>query len=1499
MPRISTAILGLVALGVFLVKAESPTVDLTLVAPWTAPDFLLEIAETAALSNETNYYKLIDELVQIQQNASSWTHQEIYNKAVERVTSLDKDDVDFFKLSLALHEAAPKIEAYNQYYQQAILPSLVEYDDQCDVWVQVDNKQACSLEALIEALKNTNSVSVNHALLPFDHVIRPMNKKPQKTLVLYTSTFSANFNEFYTWLKSKVEDQNLMFVIRYKPSSTEKIPLYLSGFGVEMALKKTDYLVIDDRDDKSENTIKEKISRKTNQNLFEGAENTNIEPLTSSEIQSLGLKAAQYIARSNRPLETMSHLVQDFPKYSKSVSALELDTEFEQEILRNQRFAVQGGSNAVWVNGKALEMNQIDPFYLSRILRSEKKLIKSIQNIGFSSKEAIELITDPVLSEGEGTGDVISGVFDVRDSPETPFITWWNDIEKDNRYHGWPSDIMEILKPTYPGQLHPIRRNIYNLVLVEDLASQESLNRIVNEIQAMIKRTIPIRFAMISFVDHDDSATTLAAQALHYINQNHSKSAGMEFLETMLDLMASNGLTRATQEIVEVSFLHATKEFEVEKLSFKEAIDAQKPFAAATREFMSRMGIKGHGSKEGIMFFNGKLLEFNEDKPWVHTLMPHLAEQTRIVQKMAYNDEFDPELNFYDYILSQSNVAARRNPYILTSHANPLRIHTFDTTTELLELKYFQSDFDTLTGLKLATEAVLFAESNPKVRIAFVHKSSRFNIQLVKDSTGPKFSDIFCKLIHSDETTLSTIKDILQNTKLPSETSSNNGEMNIQSEFEPLPILPGIPVIDIDVKEQGQKWSKIHTALQKDGLESDFIGVIMNGRVIGPLSLEDNLQFTKQDFNMLFEYENIKRISLVEQAILHKLEATTADTIMKLTAIVENDKAQVVQDVMEDHVPVNRNKVYENIDAANHTRIVAGDVDNTFLEIGLILNPLSEMAQKLAPMVQTLSEMEGVSVVVYLNPVSELNELPLKRFYRYVFDKEVHFDPHSGEQQIPTAYFANLPTDPLYTLGVETTNAWHVTVKEANMDLDNILLKQQAAVSAVYELQSILVEGHCLDSVIKSPPRGLQFELVSFGSEKRDTLVMANLGYFQLKALPGLWRLGLREGRSSMIYSIQDVGANGKWNWSAQGDQSDVLALTSFEGLTITPLVHKKPGMENEDVLEPSQPREKEESQSGLWSSINQKIFGKKQDKSLTVTKSDNAEINIFSVASGKLYERFLSIMMASVMKHTQSTVKFWFIENFLSPEFKDFLPHMAKQYGFEYEMVTYKWPAWLRAQQEKQRTIWGYKILFLDVLFPLSLDKVIFVDADQIVRTDLKELIDMDLHGAPYGYTPFCSDRKEMDGFRFWKDGYWKIHLGEKPYHISALYVVDLVRFRQLAAGDRLRAQYQQLSADPNSLANLDQDLPNNMQHIVPIYSLPQEWLWCETWCSDESLKKAKTIDLCNNPLTREPKLDRARRQVPEWETYDNEIDELRKKVKTMSTSDFEEKKRPLKDEF
>lgn len=55
---------------------------------------------------------------------------------------------------------------------------------------------------------------------------------------------------------------------------------------------------------------------------------------------------------------------------------------------------------------------------------------------------------------------------------------------------------------------------------------------------------------------------------------------------------------------------------------------------------------------------------------------------------------------------------------------------------------------------------------------------------------------------------------------------------------------------------------------------------------------------------------------------------------------------------------------------------------------------------------------------------------------------------------------------------------------------------------------------------------------------------------------------------------------------------------------------------------------------------------------------------------------------------------------------------------------------------------------------------------------------------------------------------------------------------------------------------------------------------------------------------MTKEPKLDRARRQVPEWETYDKEIDELRKRIMAGGSSSLPKQDEPsikkhLKDEL
>ncbi|XP_010726975.1 UDP-glucose:glycoprotein glucosyltransferase 2-like [Meleagris gallopavo] len=85
-------------------------------------------------------------------------------------------------------------------------------------------------------------------------------------------------------------------------------------------------------------------------------------------------------------------------------------------------------------------------------------------------------------------------------------------------------------------------------------------------------------------------------------------------------------------------------------------------------------------------------------------------------------------------------------------------------------------------------------------------------------------------------------------------------------------------------------------------------------------------------------------------------------------------------------------------------------------------------------------------------------------------------------------------------------------------------------------------------------------------------------------------------------------------------------------------------------------------------------------------------------------------------------------------------------------------------------------------------------------------------------------------------------------------------------------------------------------MIHQVAIKSLPQEWLWCETWCDDESKKKAKTIDLCNNPQTKEPKLEAAARIVPEWVDYDTEIRKLIQQIEKEKKSKKSSSKKGFK---
>jgi len=1026
---------------------------------------------------------------------------------------------------------------------------------------------------------------------------------------------------------------------------------------------------------------------------------------------------------------------------------------------------------------------------------------------------------------------------------------------------------------TYPGQLPSVRRDCFYAVLPVDFSNPQDVLMIVETLQSFVKRKLTIRIGLVPITSTIHA--TEQARVVYYLLDTYGIATTMKYLEQSYN----SGKVTAPSKTVFASAVEDRKPKEDKRVQPIEEVlksELYQDQVESSKKWMTRLSAE---TKTPPMFVDG--VPIPRDEMWLQALSQRVTSDLQFIQQAIYKEIFTDETWLPTYFLFQA--AKKRNSLIVPEDEKTLRVFNVnkiigehqgffntlprieaDSSAEKADWAHMilMTDLESESGAKFLAAAAVFREANPGVELVIVHNPSSEPKPIGTGLSG----DLVAHFSEDPSKTSLTVKEL---TAILSSEKSIEG---ISSEHAP--------------------WHGADALAKSIGLTSGQTGILLNGRLVGPIL--EPATFDHGDFEQLLGYERNKRITPAYTAleslelsdkISDPLSAAKVSSIVAISTINETPAG-----IFEQASTLRMSQF--GVWNSSYTAIEVGDPSTASIHMTVLVDPASEHGQKWVPLLKTLSELDGVYLKLFLNPKERLQELPVKRFYRYVIDSKPTFDD-AGALQSLNATFTGVPQEALLNLGMDVPPAWLVAPKVSIHDLDNLKLSSiKTNVDALYELENILIEGHSREIPGGAAPRGAQLVL---GTERdphfADTIIMANLGYFQFKANPGFYKIDLQQGRSTEIFNIDSVGAQG---WSpVPGDESTEVVLMSFQGTTLYPRLSRKAGMETEDVLEAKSDSAMDFVSQGL--KFAQGILGKGKTE---VATDEQAEINIFSVASGHLYERMLNIMMVSVMKHTKHTVKFWFIEQFLSPSFKDFIPYLAAEYGFKYEMVTYKWPHWLRSQTEKQREIWGYKILFLDVLFPLSLDKVIFVDADQIVRTDMIELVNHDLKGAPYGFTPMCDSRTEMEGFRFWKQGYWQRFLAGLPYHISALYVVDLHRFRQIAAGDRLRQQYHQLSADPNSLSNLDQDLPNHMQNILKIHSLPQEWLWCETWCSDESLKDAKTIDLCNNPQTKEPKLDRARRQVPEWTVYDDEIAAVDRKRKGNGGAAKNEKSRTLEAE-
>ena len=261
--------------------------------------------------------------------------------------------------------------------------------------------------------------------------------------ILYADITSPLFAQFHQIISRTARDGQTSYLIRYRRSPASNKPLVVNGYGVELALKRTDYIVIDDRDAEKGDPGNETPAAEQAATIMDTEDLSDLKPLSSTELLGLGVKTASFIMANENPFEALLNVSQDFPKLSSGISKRNTSAEFVDEHLKNRETFLPAGYNVIWMNGMQVEPRQMDAFALLDQLRRERSLIGSLRNLGFTGEEAVRILSHPAIAESKAIGDLQR--YDYRDITEGgKVIIWLNDVEKDKRYAAWPREIAAV-----------------------------------------------------------------------------------------------------------------------------------------------------------------------------------------------------------------------------------------------------------------------------------------------------------------------------------------------------------------------------------------------------------------------------------------------------------------------------------------------------------------------------------------------------------------------------------------------------------------------------------------------------------------------------------------------------------------------------------------------------------------------------------------------------------------------------------------------------------------------------------------------------------------------------------------------------------------------------------------------------------------------------------------------------------------------------------------------
>lgn len=243
------------------------------------------------------------------------------------------------------------------------------------------------------------------------------------------------------------------------------------------------------------------------------------------------MQAAQRVAeiQGEEALQMLQFTAQNFPTQAKSLIHIDVADDFRKEMAHNidvigKFLNLQPPDAALFVNGLFFDTDTLDVGALIETLRTELRVLDGLHRLGIEGSVAGSLLALDL--SGAGAKDF---AIDIRDSA----IVWVNDLENDAEYKRWPASVMDLMRPTFPGMLRNVRKNLFNLVLLVDPVLPES-RAIVKLVESFVIHTAPVRIGLVfdsrSVTEESQKDYTSLLCAFNYVTQKKNAKAALGFL---------------------------------------------------------------------------------------------------------------------------------------------------------------------------------------------------------------------------------------------------------------------------------------------------------------------------------------------------------------------------------------------------------------------------------------------------------------------------------------------------------------------------------------------------------------------------------------------------------------------------------------------------------------------------------------------------------------------------------------------------------------------------------------------------------------------------------------------------------------------------------------------------------------------------------------------------------------------------------------------------------